>query len=94
VQSVPQPSPYGINTDTEKFKIYELPGTDHILAELIHLLILHYRTEYAKQTKKQTPSFSPQANYTNQSTTAASEVVLTFAGRECCMVSATDSHDH
>jgi hypothetical protein len=35
---------------------------------------------------------SPQANYTDRATAAVGEVVPTFAGRGCYVVSATDSH--
>jgi hypothetical protein len=35
---------------------------------------------------------SPQANYTDRVTAAFGEVVPTFAGRGCYVVSATDSH--
>jgi hypothetical protein len=35
---------------------------------------------------------SPQANYTDQATAAVGDVVPTFAGRGCYVVSATDSH--
>jgi hypothetical protein len=35
---------------------------------------------------------SPQAKYTDRATAAVSEVVTTFAGRGCYVVSATDSH--
>jgi hypothetical protein len=35
---------------------------------------------------------SPQANYTDPATAAVGEVVPTFAGRGCYVVSATDSH--
>jgi hypothetical protein len=35
---------------------------------------------------------SPQANYTYRATAAVGEVVPTFAGRGCYVVSATDSH--
>jgi hypothetical protein len=34
--------------------------------------------------------FSPQANFTDLSIAAAGEVVSTFAGRECCVVGATN----
>jgi hypothetical protein len=34
---------------------------------------------------------SPQANYTDRATAAVGEVVPTFAGRGCYVVSATDS---
>jgi hypothetical protein len=34
----------------------------------------------------------PEANYTDRATAAVGEVVPTFAGRVCCVVSATDSH--
>jgi hypothetical protein len=37
---------------------------------------------------------SPQANYTDRVTAAVGEVVPTFAGRGCYVVSATDSHGH
>jgi hypothetical protein len=35
---------------------------------------------------------SPQANYTDRATASVGEVVPTFAGRGCCLVSATNSH--
>jgi hypothetical protein len=35
-------------------------------------------------------AFSPQSNYIDGSTEAASEVVPTFAGRGCCVVSAVN----
>jgi hypothetical protein len=35
---------------------------------------------------------SPQANYTDRATAAVGEVVPTFTGRGCYVVSATDSH--
>jgi hypothetical protein len=35
---------------------------------------------------------SPQANYTDRAAAAVGEVVLTFAGRGCYVVNATDSH--
>jgi hypothetical protein len=35
---------------------------------------------------------SPQVNYTDRATAAVGEVVPTFAGRGCYVVSATDSH--
>jgi hypothetical protein len=35
---------------------------------------------------------SPKANYTDRATAAIGEVVPTFAGRRCYVVSATDSH--
>jgi hypothetical protein len=35
---------------------------------------------------------SPQANYTDRATAAVDEVVPTFAGRRCYVVSVTDSH--
>jgi hypothetical protein len=41
---------------------------------------------------KKLRGLSPQANYTNRATAGVGEVVLTFAGRGCYMVSATDSH--
>jgi hypothetical protein len=35
---------------------------------------------------------SPQENYTDRATAAVGEVVPTFAGRGCYVVSVTDSH--
>jgi hypothetical protein len=35
---------------------------------------------------------SPQANYNDRAAAAVGEVVPTFAGRGCYVVSATDSH--
>jgi hypothetical protein len=35
---------------------------------------------------------SPQAKYTDRATAAVGEVVPTFAGRGCCVVSATGPH--
>jgi hypothetical protein len=47
-----------------------------------------------KRTKLKTKlrGLSPQANYTDRATAAVGEVVPTFAGRGCYVVSATDSH--
>jgi hypothetical protein len=44
----------------------------------------------AKKTKLR--GLSPQANYTDRATAPVGEVVQTFAGTECYVVSATDSH--
>jgi hypothetical protein len=44
-----------------------------------------------KQTNK-LRGLSPQVNYTDRATAAVGEVVPTFAGRGCYLVSATDSH--
>jgi hypothetical protein len=41
---------------------------------------------------KKLRGLSPQANYTDRATAAVGEVVPTFAGRGCYVVSATDSH--
>jgi hypothetical protein len=41
---------------------------------------------------KKLRGLSPQANYTDRATVAVGEVVPTFAGRGCYVVSATDSH--
>jgi hypothetical protein len=41
---------------------------------------------------KKLRGLSPQANYTNRATAAVGEVVPTFAGRGCYVVSAADSH--
>jgi hypothetical protein len=43
-------------------------------------------------TKTKLRGLSPQANYTDRTTAAVGEVVSTFAGRGCYVVSATDSH--
>jgi hypothetical protein len=43
-----------------------------------------------KIIKKKLRGLSPQANYTDRVTAAVGEVVPTFAGRECYVVSATD----
>jgi hypothetical protein len=43
-------------------------------------------------TKTKLLGLSPQANYTDRVTSAVGEVVPTFAGRGCYVVSATDSH--
>jgi hypothetical protein len=45
---------------------------------------------YATKTKLR--GLSPQANSTDRATAAVGEVVPTFAGRGCYVVSATDSH--
>jgi hypothetical protein len=42
--------------------------------------------------KKKLHGLSLQANYTDRATTAVGEVMPTFAGRGCYVVSATDSH--
>jgi hypothetical protein len=42
--------------------------------------------------KKKLRGLSPQANYTDRATAAVGEVVPTFTGRGCYVVSATDSH--
>jgi hypothetical protein len=43
---------------------------------------------------KKIRGLSPQANYTDRATAAFGEVVPTFEGRGCYVVSATDSHGH
>jgi hypothetical protein len=45
-----------------------------------------------QQRKLKLHGLSPQANYTYRETAAVGEVVPTFAGRGCYVVSATDSH--
>jgi hypothetical protein len=42
--------------------------------------------------KKKIRGRSPQVNYTDPATAAVGEVVPTFVGRGCYMVSAMDSH--
>jgi hypothetical protein len=49
-------------------------------------------TENGFYIKKKLRGLSPQANYTDRATAAVSEVVPTFAGRGCYVISATDSH--
>jgi hypothetical protein len=44
------------------------------------------------KTKTKLRGLSPQANYTDRATAAVGEVVPTFVGRGCYVVSATDSH--
>jgi ethanolamine utilization protein EutP (predicted NTPase) len=48
-----------------------------------------------QKTNKKTDSvaFSPQANYTDWATATAGEVVQTFAGTGCCVVSATNPYN-
>jgi hypothetical protein len=46
-----------------------------------------------KERKKEKGGVSPQANYTDRATAAVGEVVPTFEGRGCYVVSAKDSHD-
>jgi hypothetical protein len=43
-------------------------------------------------TEKKLRGLSPQANYTDRAVAVVGEVVPTFAGRGCYVVSATDSH--
>jgi hypothetical protein len=52
---------------------------------------LRYRAtdSYVEQTKTKLRGLSPQANYTDRAT---ADIVPTFAGRGCYVVSATDSH--
>jgi hypothetical protein len=52
-------------------------------------------TDFSAHTNNKTNKLrglSPQANYTDRAATAVGEVVPTFAGRGCYVVSATDSH--
>jgi hypothetical protein len=42
--------------------------------------------------EKKLRGLSPQANYTDRATAAVGEVMPTFAGRGCYVVSSTDSH--
>jgi hypothetical protein len=46
---------------------------------------------YMASTKTKLRGLSPQANYTDRATAAVGQVVPTFAGRGCCVVSATNS---
>jgi hypothetical protein len=53
-----------------------------------------YKSDFSEHLsiKKKLRGLSPQANYNNRATAAVGEVVPTFAGRGCYVVSATDSH--
>jgi hypothetical protein len=57
-------------------------------------MILLYEIVFRVETETLTKlrGLSPQANYTARTTAAVGEVVPTFAGRGCYVVSATDSH--
>jgi hypothetical protein len=46
-----------------------------------------------KTIKKKLRGLSPQANYTDRATAAVGEVVPTFAGRGCCVVSAQKNNN-
>jgi hypothetical protein len=51
------------------------------------------RVFHANSTSKtKLRGLSPQVNYTDRATAAVGEVVPTFAGKGCYVVSATDSH--
>jgi hypothetical protein len=49
-------------------------------------------TSLNKKKKLKLRGLSPQANYTDRATAAVGEVVPTFAGKGCCVVSATGPH--
>jgi hypothetical protein len=51
-----------------------------------------HKKELYNTRKTKLRGLSPQANYTDRATAAVGEVVPTFAGRGCYVVSATDSH--
>jgi hypothetical protein len=51
---------------------------------------IHNHLKSLKKTKLR--GLSPQANYSDRATAAVGEVVSTFAGRGCYVVSATDTH--
>jgi hypothetical protein len=51
-----------------------------------------YTSEPRSHQNAKLHGLSPQANYTDWATAAVGEVVPTFAGRGCYVVSATDSH--
>jgi hypothetical protein len=56
-------------------------------------LILKKKEKIEKEKRiKKLRGHSPQAKYTDRATAAVGEVVPTFAGRGCYVVSATDSH--
>jgi hypothetical protein len=50
------------------------------------------RSKHVKLKKSKLRGLSPQANYTDRATAAVGEVVPTFEGRGCYVVSATDSY--
>jgi hypothetical protein len=49
-------------------------------------------TRHCDKKKTKLRGLSPQTNYTDRVTAAVGEVVLTFAGRGCYVVSAADSY--
>jgi hypothetical protein len=51
-----------------------------------------YHSQQQKQKKTKPRGLSPQGKYTDRATAAVGEVVPTFAGRGCYVVSATNSH--
>jgi hypothetical protein len=58
-----------------------------------HIRLSLKKCVFAKlKTKTKLRGLSPQANYSDRATVAVGEVVPTFAGRGCYVVSATDSH--
>jgi hypothetical protein len=65
-------------------------GTIHNLRT--DFIYIKFDTTSKFHTKTKLRGFSPQANYTNWTTAAVGEVVPTFAGRGCYVVSAMDSH--
>jgi hypothetical protein len=57
-----------------------------------HKLPVVMKIRKSKTKKLNSVALSPQANYTDRATAPVGEVVPTFAGRGCYVVSATDSH--
>jgi hypothetical protein len=50
------------------------------------------RTSFYLRMKIKFRGFSPRANYTDRATAACRRIVLTFADKECCVVSTTDAY--
>jgi hypothetical protein len=60
-------------------------------ATLRALMVKSFTIKNIKK-KKNLRGLSPQANYTNRAAAAVGEVVPSFVGTGCYVVSATDSH--
>jgi hypothetical protein len=64
-----------------------------LVSQLVKKFLAFYRSPRLVVVITKLRGLSPQENnYTHRATAAVGEVVPTFAGRECYVVSATDSH--
>jgi hypothetical protein len=73
----------------------DLQESTHKYRKLNGVIKRHFQKNMKPETqlkKTKLRGLSSQANYTDQATAAVGEVVPTFAGRGCYVVSATDSH--